>query len=79
MAATNDVVAELDQGDGRWQPARVHMMVLACSRMVPGRQNEGAAGGRSSVWVRAAAVLQTKGVRGEREQQGHVGLVGCLL
>jgi hypothetical protein len=31
------------------------VMVLACSRMVPGRQNEGVTGGRSSIWARAAA------------------------
>jgi hypothetical protein len=48
-------VADLVLGDGRWQPARVPVMVLACSRMVPGRQNEGVTGGRSSIWARAAA------------------------
>jgi hypothetical protein len=56
MAATDDDgMAGLCQGDGRWQPARVPMMVLACSRMFPGRRNEGATGDLSSIWAQAAA------------------------
>jgi hypothetical protein len=35
--------------------ARVPVIVLACSRMFPGRRNEGATGGLSSIWARAAA------------------------
>jgi hypothetical protein len=54
------------------------VMVLTCSRMVPGRRNEGATGGRSSVWARAAArCCRLRGCAWRGSSRG-AGL-GCLL